>query len=262
VRAARVALVSEATARSFWPDADPIGQTIAIEPPREMQRQDVLDGYSRVTVIGTVPDVVSGLMMEGTDATHIYLPMTAADPHASAVLIAPRASSDFRPDLLRESLRRTGVDPDLIEILSLDEMRQTQIYPMRAAAWVGALLGGMALMLSVMGLYGVLSYTLAQRTREIGIRMALGATASAVVALVMRQSARMAAMGVAIGLVLSFSALKALASVVQLRQVQLLDPLAFGAAVLVVAAATALAAYYPSRRATRIDPAQTLRAEA
>jgi len=260
---ARVAIVSEATARAFWPGADPIGQVIVFTRPQGPVRDDDdLDGYSQVTVVGTVPDVVSGIMFEGPDRAHIYLPATAADRHAIAMLITPRAASDFRPDMLRETFRRLGQDPDRFEIMSLEEMRQLQIYPMRAASWVGALLGGIALVLSVTGLYGVLSYTLAQRTREIGIRMALGATASAVVALVMRQSVRMAAIGAAIGLTLSFAALKTLASVVELRQVRLLDPVSFAAAILVVAAATSLAAYYPSRRAARIDPAETLRAEA
>jgi hypothetical protein len=240
---------------------DPIGRTIRLERPAAPGRLDAIDGYTQVTVIGTVRDVVSGLMFEGPDRGHIYLPATASDPHAAALLFTPRAASGFRPDLLRERIRLLGFDPNLFEILPLEEMRQTQIYPMRAASWVGAFLGGIALLLSVAGLYGVLSYTLAQRTREIGIRMALGATASAVVGMVMRQSARMAALGVAIGLAVSFAVLKTLASVVHLSQVSFLDPGSFASAVVVVGAATALAAYHPSRRATRIDPAETLRAE-
>jgi len=92
--------------------------------------------------------------------------------------------------------------------------------------------------------------------------MALGATAGVVIALVMRQSGRMAALGAAIGLAIAYIALRTLASVVQLRAISLLNPVPFVVAVLVVAAATALAAYSPSRRATRIDPAETLRAEA
>jgi predicted permease len=259
--AARVAIISDSTARAFWPGADPVGRTIRFERPTS-GRMEAIDGYTQVTVIGTVHDVVSGLMFEGTDRGHIYLPATAADPHASALLFTPRAAGGFRAEVLRDRFRALGYDPDLFELMPLEEMRVTEMYPMRAASWVGALLGGVALLLSIAGLYGVLSYTLAQRTREIGIRMALGATASAVVGLVMRQSARMAVFGVGIGLVVSFSALKALSSVVQLRQVSFLDPVSFAAAVLVVAAATALAAYYPSRRATRIDPAETLRAEA
>jgi hypothetical protein len=213
-------------------------------------------------VIGTVRDVVTGLMVEGTDRGHVYLPATAADPHIRAALIRPRAGSGFRIDMAHDVLRRAGFDPETFEVIPMTEIRDAQMYPLRAGAWVGAMLAGITLLLSVSGLYGVISYTLAQRTREIGIRMALGASAGAVVALVMRQSARIMALGAAIGLTLSFAALSTLASVVELRQVRVLDPVSFAAAVLVVAMATALAAYAPSRRATRIDPAETLRAEA
>ena len=85
-------------------------------------------------------------------------------------------------------------------MVPLDEMRDTQMYPLRAAAWIGGMLGAIALVLSISGLYGVLSYMLSQRTREIGIRMALGATAGAVVRLVVRQSARLAGVGARVGL--------------------------------------------------------------
>jgi putative ABC transport system permease protein len=259
--AARVAIVSDSAARAFWPGADPIGRTIRIERPTS-DRMEAIDGYRVVTVIGMVHDVVSGLMFEGPDRGHMYLPAAPSDPHASALLFTPHASGGFRPDVLRERFRALGYDPNRFEMVPLEEMRELQMYPMRAASWIGALLGGIALLLSIAGLYGVLSYTLAQRTREIGIRMALGATASAVVGLVMRQSARMAALGIAIGLTISFGVLKTLSSLVHLSQVSFLDPGSFAAAILVVAGATALAAYHPSRRATRIDPAETLRAEA
>ena len=85
---ARVAIVSEAMARAFWPGADPIGQTLRIERPTS-SRLDELDGYGRVTVVGLVRDVVSGMMAEGADAAHVYLPASAADPHVIAALIRP-----------------------------------------------------------------------------------------------------------------------------------------------------------------------------
>ena len=121
--------------------------------------------------------------------------------------------------------------------------------------------GVTALVLSVTGLYGVLTYTMGQRTREIGIRMALGATASTVVALVLRQAVRLAGGGAAIGLAISFAAMWLLSSVIRLRTVSVLDAAAFGAGLVVVIAATALAAYQPARWATRVDPAHALRTE-
>jgi predicted permease len=259
--AARVAIVSEATARSFWPGANAIGRTIRIEPANGRPVEEI-PGYLEVTVVGTTTDVVSGLIVDGRDANHMYLPAHARDPHASALLMRPRSAGDFRPDAVSEMFRRTGADPERFEVLPLEEMRETQMYPLRAAAWIGGLLGAIALVLSISGLYGVLSYTLSQRTREIGIRMALGATAGAVVALVMRQSVRLAGVGALVGLAIAFAALKALSSVVTLQEISLLNAAPFGAALVLVLAATALAAYQPARRATRVDPAETLRAEA
>jgi len=259
--AAPVAVVSEATARAFWPGGDAVGQTIRLERANGRPVEEI-PGYVELTVIGTVADVVSGLLVDGRDSGHIYLPAEVRNEHASALLIRPRSAGDFRPEALQDLFRRTGADPEVFEVLPLDEMRDAQMYPLRAAAWVGGLLGAIALALSVSGLYGVLSYTLSQRTREIGIRMALGATAGAVVALVMRQSVRLAGVGAAVGLIVAFAALRMLSAVVPLKEVSLLNVTPFVVAVAVVVAAAAFAAYQPARRATRVDPAETLRAEA
>ena len=258
---APVAIVSEATARAFWPGRNPIGQTIRIEPPNGRPLEE-LAGYREVTVVGTTIDVVSGLMVDGRDRNHIYLPTHSRAAHASALLLRPRAAADFRADALQELFRRTGEDPERFEVLPFEDMRDAQMYPLRAAAWIGGLLGAIALALSISGLYGVLSYTLSQRTREIGIRMALGATAGAVVGLVMRQSVRLAGIGAIAGLVIAYAALTALSSVVRLQEISLVNAAPFAIALVVVLAATGLAAYQPARRAVRVDPAQTLRAEA
>ena len=258
---ARVAVVSAATAAAFWPHANPIGQAIRIERP-EGRPVNELPGYSEVTVVGVVPDVVSGMVFDGRDAGHIYLPTHAADPHATALLMRPRSDRELGPSALQEIFRKAAPDPQVFEALPLGEMREAQMYPIRAASWIGSLLGVIALVLSVSGLYGVLSYTLTQRTREIGIRMALGATAAAVVRLVMGQSARLAGIGAAIGLALAFGVLKVLSSAIHMSQVSVLDGFSFAGGFAVVLAATAFAAYYPARRATRVDPAVTLRADA
>jgi hypothetical protein len=255
-----VAVVSDSTARAFWPGADPIGRTIHLARA-DGADTDGLEGQTELTVIGTTKDVLSGLMVDGRDAGHIYLPATPSHARVGSMLIRARAASDFRPDLLDPVFRRTGFDPERFEVISLDEMREIQMFPLRAAAWIGGLLGGIALVLSISGLYGVLSYLLSQRTREIGIRMALGATAGAVVGLVVRHSVRLAGIGAAIGLVLAFAALRWLASVISLPAVSLLDVLPFAAGTIVLVAATALAAWQPARRAARVDPAVTLRAE-
>jgi ABC-type antimicrobial peptide transport system permease subunit len=118
-----------------------------------------------------------------------------------------------------------------------------------------------ALVLSVSGLYGVLVYTLKQRTKEIGIRVALGASVGAVVRLVLAQSARLAGIGALAGGIAAFAAMKALSAAVTLRALTLVDITAFAAGFALVVAAAMLAAYQPARRAARIDPSSTLRAE-
>jgi predicted permease len=258
--ASRVALVSEATAKAFWPGEDPIGRTIRIERP-DGRPVDDLPGYTEVTVVGMVKDVVSGLVIDGRDPGHVYLPMEPTNAHATAVLMRWRANGDLNPETLQHVFARAAPDPQAFEAIPLNEMRALQVYPLLAASWVGSLLGAIALALSISGLYGVLSYTLSQRTREIGIRIALGATAAAVVRLVVGQSARLAGVGAGIGLVLAFAAVLALNSAVQLQAIHVIDAVAFASGVAIVAAATALAAYHPARRAARVDPAQTLRAD-
>jgi ABC-type antimicrobial peptide transport system permease subunit len=202
------------------------------------------------------------MMLEGPDQSHVYLPATAEDPHILAALIRPRTPGTFRVDMTREIFRRRGLDTETFEVIPMPEMRDAQMYPLRAGAWIGGMLAGIALVLSISGLYGVLSYTLAQRRREIGIRMALGATTRAVVDLVLRQSLGLAGVGAVIGLVLAAAAMKALSSVVRLDAVSLLGVAPFLGGLVLVLAATAAAVYHPARRATRIDPAETLRAEA
>ena len=277
--AAPVAIVSAATAAAFWPGEDPIGRTIRIERPdsaaparrrvrsfasalRSASRPvDDLPGYSHVTVVGTVKDVVSGMMVDGPDSGHIYLPISPASPHAVALLVRGRSDRDFDPEAQQQLFQQVTADPQVLEALPLDERRALQMYPLLAISWIGSLLGIVALVLSISGLYGVLVYLLSQRTREIGIRMALGATAGAVMRLVMQQSARLAGLGAILGVLAALGVMKVLSAAIQLEAVSILDFAAFAGGLGLVMAATALAAYYPARRATRVDPAQTLRAD-
>ena len=163
---------------------------------------------------------------------------------------------------MQQILRRVVSDPQIFEALPLDEMRDLQMYPLQAASWVGTLLGAVALVLSVSGLYGVLTYAISQRRKEIGIRMALGATAGAVVRLVLAQSSRLAGIGVLIGGAGTLAALTTVNALIHLTAISLVDIGAFGAGLILVFAATAIAAYQPARSATRVDPVETLRADA
>lgn len=257
---ASVAIVSAATAQAFWPGQSAVGRSVRIEPANG-RPVDELREYTDVAVVGVAPDVVSGLVVNGPDAGHIYLPATETSARATAVLLRGRPADALRPQVLDGLFTRVARDPQVFEAIPLQEMRDLQMYPLAAASWIGAALALVALALSVAGLYGVLSYTLSQRTKEIGIRIALGASAAMVVRLVMRQSAKLAGIGAAAGLVVAFAAMKTLSSVIRFETVSLLDAVAFGASVVLVFTATAVAAFTPARRAARVDPAITLRAD-
>ena len=255
-----VVIISDATAQSFWPGQDPIGRSLTIEPSNG-RTVDNLPGYSRLTVVGTVSDVVSGLLIDGHDTNHIYLPASHTSNHVTALLVRARSDRELRPEALQQLFRRAAPDPEVFEALPLDELRALQVYPLQAASWIGCFLAAVALGLSISGLYGVLTYTLNQRIKEIGIRIALGASSSTVVCLVMTQSGRLAAFGAAVGATVAFAALKVLSAAVQLRHVSLLDFVTFAVGLLVIAGAAALASYFPARRAIRVSPAGTLRAD-
>jgi predicted permease len=256
--AASVAIVSAATASTFWPGQDPIGQTLAVSSPGRVGAPRV---RAQVTVIGVAGDIIGGTIVEGPEAGRIYLPTGPGQPDAIALLVRANAARDLAPEALQTVLQRVAADPELFEALPLADVRALQVYPFIAASWIGSLLGALAAALSISGLVGVLTYTLTQRTRELGIRIALGATARGIVTMVLWQTARLTGIGALAGLAGAFAAMKLLAAMVRFNGVSWLDGVAFAAGLAVVAVAAGLAACYPASRAARIDPARILRVD-
>ncbi len=269
---ARVGILSASAARTLWPTADPVGKTIRVwmdadnRPDLTTTHQLVPKSESDqpgvdITIVGIATDVVSSLIYIGKDPAHIYLPTSAGARHANAILVRGQSVRDLRPDMLQPVFDRIHSNPLAFEAITLDEVLAMQMFPLRIASWIGMLLSAMALALSVSGLYGVVAYALSQRRKEIGIRVALGATSSAVVGLLMLQSGRLAALGSVVGLLMTLAALATLRAFIRLENVSILDPGAFAAGVALVVAAAAFATYVPAREASQIDPAETLRAE-
>ena len=251
---ANVAIISAAAAATMWPGADPLGQTIRLfMPPPDrsdltMVRKmvsigDVESRGTDLTIVGISSDVMSGLVYQGRDAAHVYMPTSVGQSHATAILVRGRSPRDLRPEGVQETLQSVDANPLAFEVLPLEEALALQMYPLRVASWIGLLLGGIALALCVSGLFGVVTYGLSQRTKEIGIRMALGATSTRVVRLLMAQAVRLAGVGAAIGLVVALAVMKVLSTLITLQNVSVLDLGAFAASLALVAVATALAAY-------------------
>ena len=145
------------------------------------------------------------------------------------------------------------------QIITAQDLVETRVYPFQAMTWAAGIIGGIALVLTVSGIYGVLAYAVARRTKEIGIRMALGQSAAGVVGLILKQSMRLCAIGLAIGLTLALALSTALSS--QLVMIDVFDLFAFSAGSVIVVGACLAAALYPARRASRIEPLVALRIE-
>jgi ABC-type antimicrobial peptide transport system permease subunit len=163
-----------------------------------------------------------------------------------------------------ETARRTldldverAVPGSLDQLHKLDDFIAAQAFPMRVAYWVSSAVGAIALLLTLSGIYGVLSYLVAQRTKEIGIRMSLGASRLAVVGLVLGQSARLAFIGLAIGSVFALAMTRVIAS--ELQSILTFDLAAFSVGPALVIAASLVAAFLPARRAAKVDPVVALR---
>ncbi len=240
----RVAILSAAGARRLFADHDALGQILHLpgNPARD------------VRVIGIAADVVTCCIAFGKDASLLYRPTT---PAASGYMLV-RVRGEVEGERQKLDLRLASLAPDAIgDIHSLDQYRAAGIYGFRIAAMIGAAVGGLALFLTLTGIYGVVSYFVTQRTKEIGIRVALGATTHTVVGMVLQQSLRLTAIGIVLGVGLAIALARLLAS--SLVFMRVFDVAAFGGAVLLVVSAALAAGYIPSRRAAQIDPIQTLR---
>jgi ABC-type antimicrobial peptide transport system permease subunit len=152
-----------------------------------------------------------------------------------------------------------AVPESIEEIHTLDAYVGGGIYPFRAAYWIAGALGAVALLLTITGVYGVLSYLVAQRRKELGVRMALGATPRALSALVLGQSMRLAAIGLTLGCALALGVARLFAA--NIVRVSTFEPAAFVGGAVLVLVTCAVAGYVPARRAARVDPSEALRAE-
>ncbi|MGB8459080.1 MAG: ABC transporter permease, partial [Candidatus Acidiferrum sp.] len=244
----QVALVNESMARRFWPGEDPIGKRFRMGDTKGPWK----------TVVGVVGDVLH----RGLDAPHtlqVYLPNTQfAD---SLVILAVRTSND--PASLASSVRAeiAALDPQVpvSAVATMDEVVSASVENQRFGALLFMLFGAIALLLTAVGIYGVVSYGVAQRTHEIGIRLALGAGRGEVLKLIVSEAMKPALLGAVLGLCAAFGLTRLLTGL--LFNVKPTDPPIFAAVLGVLIGVALLASYIPARRATRVDPMVALRYE-
>jgi predicted permease len=255
-RAIRVAVINETLARKYFPADDPLGQRIRFEG-------EIGQGNAWVTIVGVVADekrTSPYQEMSWADSAFVYCPLTQKAPlNGVSILLRTRTSQlAIGPAIQRQI---ASVDPRVVigDIETAQHLIARHLaYPRFRAALLG-LFAGLALLLAVVGLYGVLSNLVAQRTQEIGVRMALGARSRDVLALVVKEGLLLASVGVTMGLVIASWLTRFLASL--LFGVKSQDPITLCAVSLVLLTAAFLATYVPARRAAAVDPMIALRSD-
>jgi putative ABC transport system permease protein len=248
--APRVAVIDDEAVKRWFKDRDPIGQQIYYGSPT--------DTANFITIVG----VVGHTAHEGLDAERrlqVYLPHTQSTD--SYMFIALRTDGD--PLRLvgqaREAVRSVDRDQPIANVDTMEQLVEQSVGQRRLSMLLLGLFSAIALLLAAVGIYGVMSYGVAQRSHELGIRMALGAARRDVLGLVLGQGARLAAVGVALGLAGAFGLTRFITS--QLYSVSPTDPATFGAVAGALLAAALLATLLPAMRATRVDPVVALREE-
>jgi putative ABC transport system permease protein len=258
---APVVIISEATAQKFWPGQDVLGQRLgvaaAVPGPdgaaaRWAPETTVFPSYE---VIGVARDTRSGWVWE-KDATYLYLPLGPDNPLDNYLLI--RATEDAQRVMAAVYGEARAIDPrmNVMARRTSDRIAESMT-PFRALALMAGALGALALILASIGLYGVMSFVVTQRAREIGVRIALGAQRGEVVRLFLKEGMRLTAIGIAVGLAGGLGVSRLLAAA--LVDLSPFDPPAFGASALFLSFVALLATYLPARQTMKVDPVEVLR---
>lgn len=248
-----VAIINDSMARQYWPAEDPIGKRV-----RYARSQTV----TWMTVVGVVADVKSNGLDQPDDPT-IYTPIfQKQEPWRRWATIAVRSAGTPPMELassVKQQVWKFDAHVPLVQVQPLSWYLEESLVERRFNTFLLTLLATMALALAMVGLYGVISYTVSLRTREFGIRVALGAVRFDILRIVLGSAMRMIAIGAAIGLIAAFAVTRLLSGL--LYQVSSRDPLTFGGTTVLLALVALLATYVPARRATKVDPMVALRYE-
>jgi predicted permease len=242
------AVINQAMARAFFGQANPLGRRFFCKYEPEL----------RFEVVGVVKDVRAETLRE-TAFPAYYIPYFQDEKHNEEMTFALRTANDSVAASLRRVLQSVDPSIQIRDLRTLSEMVETSLNQERILAQLGGFFGVFALVLTCLGLYGVLSFSVVQRTREIGVRIALGAQRRDVLILVIGQGMKLTLTGLLIGLIAALAVTRYLASL--LYGVTATDPGALIGVVVLVLAAASLACWIPARRALRADPMLALRSE-
>ena len=245
----KVVMINEAAAHAYWPNETPIGKIVAVH------QGGFQDGAE---VIGVVADA-RYRAIESAATPDAYVPLAQSYRSRMHLFVRSRLPPESLVNAILREVRDLDPTLPLAEIKTMETRVDNAMWRTRAGAWLLGAFGCLALLLTGIGVFGVMAQSVAQRTPEIGVRMALGAQARDVVRLMLRRAAVVTAAGIGAGLVAALGLTRLLESM--LYGVRAYDPLTFGAVALLLASVALLACYLPARRAARVDAVVALRGD-
>jgi putative ABC transport system permease protein len=248
--APKVTMIDQRLAEEYWPDEDPIGKRVRFGPPE--------DNEPWHTIVGVVGEVRHQRLDRATRKS-VYLPALQVPLGEMAITVRTRTDPESMTAAVRNQVRDLDPQQPVMSVNTMTDVIAKSIWQQRLYAILFGVFAVMALILASIGIYGVISYVVTQRTHEIGIRLALGAQAGDVLRLVVRQGMTLTIIGLVIGLAASFALTRLMASL--LFSVSATDPMTFVAISALLAFVAFLACYIPARRATKVDPMIALRYE-
>ncbi len=255
--APRVVIVDERLAQKFWPGENPIGRRM-YRPRRPEEVENPAPNTVYLTVVGVVGAVTGEELVDGTQPSvgAYYFPYDQDSTGDMTFAIRTRDDPTRQAGAVRKAV--AGLDPELpfYDVRTLPERIERSLDPRRTPMRLATSFAGVALLLAVVGIYGVLAYQVSQRTREVGIRMALGSSAAGIRGLVLREGAALVGAGLAVGLAGAVALRQAIAA--QLYGVGPLDPRVLAGVIVILGAAALGACLGPALRAARIDPVEAL----
>ena len=246
---ARVAIINQTLATRYWPGESAVGKRILMGPD---------DRRQPIEIVGVVADVRSAGLEEPIEP-QLYLPWWQAPDQVIGVALRTTLDAASLGPQVRTAVWAIDRDQPVTYVLPMSELAAESVAFRRVAMMLAGGFGLLAVALAAIGIFGVLSYSVARRSREIGVRVALGATRGEVAGLVVRQAMSLTSIGIAVGLVAALVLTRSLASL--LYQTRPGDPLSYAVAVVALLLVALLAAWLPAHRATSVDPITALRAD-
>jgi predicted permease len=252
-----VVVIDKLLADRYFKGEDPVGKRIS---RGVVDGDGVSDGTTQwATVVGVVDTIKHSQLREETSKETLYWPLRQSPQRSGAFVLRADVAAEALIKPMRDTILSVDPEQPLFSIQTLDERIAISLNQQRAPMLLLGAFAGVALLLSALGIYGVLAYTVGQRTSELGVRMAIGAGRSHILGLVLRHGAILTVTGLILGLIGAFASGQAMRS--QLFGVSSSDPAIFVLVTLFLAAIAMLSCYLPARRATRVDPLSALRYE-